>query len=259
MDALAGRRIWLTRPAQQAAALQAALEARGARVLCLPLLDIVALEPKAQEWERLKQLDRYDFVVYVSPNAARLGLERIFTWWPQYPADLCNLAVGSGTAAVLQAEGLDALYPSERMDSEGLLALEELRQIAGKRALILRGVGGRELLTQNLRERGCSVDHVELYERRLPSYPPDYLAHCLTSEPPGAVVLSSAEAIGNLRALFEAQGLKWRELPLYVASERLREQAAQWGFHHIKRLDSASDAAIIAGLSAGFAQQGTHD
>jgi uroporphyrinogen-III synthase len=250
---LAGRTLWLTRPAQQAGALQAALEAQGARVFCLPLLEIVTVTPRRDELQRLKDLDRYDIVVYISSNAAKIGLERIFEWWPQYPVGLVNVAVGTGTAAVLLEQGLAVSYPTERMDSEGMLALPELADIQGKRALIVRGVGGREVLAEGLRARGCSVDYVELYERLTPRHPPDYLAHCLASLPPDAVIVSSGEAMANMKELFLAVGDEWRELPLFVASKRLRAHALQLGFHQVHCLESASDAALITGLSAAFA------
>jgi uroporphyrinogen-III synthase len=250
---LAGRTLWLTRPAQQAGVLQAALEAQGARVFCLPLLEIVPVSPKREQLQHLKDLDRYDLVVYISSNAARFGLERILEWWAQYPVGLLNVAVGSGTAAVLLEQGLEVSYPLERMDSEGMLALPELADIQGKRALIVRGVGGREVLADGLRARGCAVDYVELYERIAPRHPVDYLAHCLEALPPDAVVISSAEAMDNLKELFLAVGDEWQELPLFVASERLRLHARQLGFHRVRCLESASDAAIITGLSAAFA------
>jgi uroporphyrinogen-III synthase len=249
---LAGHTLWLTRPAQQAMALQAALEAQGARVFCLPLLDIVALPPEREALQHLQNLDHYDIVIYISGNAARLGLERILEWWPQYPAGLLNVAAGTGTAAVLQERGLEVCYPTERMDSEGMLALPELRDIQGKRALIVRGVGGREVLAEGLRARGCRVDYVELYARVAPRHTPDYLAHCLATLPPDALVISSMDAMDNLKALFLTLEA-WRELPLFVASARLHTHALQLGFQRVRRLDSASDAAIIAGLGAAFA------
>jgi len=257
-QALQGRRLWLTRPAQQADGLKTALEEQGAQVLCLPLLEIRAIKPSPAHLQYLKDLDRYDFVVFVSSNAARIGLEQIFSWWPQYPVGVTNIAVGSGTAAVVREYGLDVRYPTDRMDSEGMLALPELSDIDGKKALIVRGVGGREIMAQGLRERGCSVDYAELYERTMPAHPIDYLAHCLEAQTPDAVVVSSAEALTNLKELFLRVGDEWQTLPLFVASERLQEHAAQLGFQHAHRLESASDAAIITGLCAAFAQEGTN-
>src|SRR6478609_1028157 len=104
---LAGRTIWLTRPAAQVGALQQQLQQAGASVLCLPLLIIEPVPPTGVNKQRLLDLDRYDLVFYVSSNAASIGLEYINDYWPQYPAHIQNFAVGPGTAAVLQSYGLD--------------------------------------------------------------------------------------------------------------------------------------------------------
>src|SRR5690606_10257275 len=109
-----GRVFWLTRPAGQNAPVKTALQAQGARALCLPLLGIEALSPTPQMLEPIQQLDRYSLVFYVSANAVRFGLDLIDDWWPQYPQGITNLAVGSGTAAALAARGLQACYPHER-------------------------------------------------------------------------------------------------------------------------------------------------
>ena len=255
---LAGRLFWLTRPEGQNAPVQAALEAQGAQVLCVPLLRIEALPPTPQMRETIQQLDRYSLLFYVSANAVKIGLDRIFDWWPQYPEGITNFAVGSGTAAVLQARGLGVYYPSERMTSEALLELPQLQHVAGKRALIVRGVGGREVMARSLRERGCQVDYLELYRRMLPPHPPEHLASMLSDTFPDAVVLSSADAMDNLVTLFAPLGDQWRTLPLVVASERLRQHALLLGFAEVRCLENASDAAIIAGLCDSFGQEPSH-
>jgi uroporphyrinogen-III synthase len=86
-----------------------------------------------------------------------------------YPA--CRhqvFAVGPGTARALQAHGLDSIITPDGQDSEALLALPQLADVAGKRVVIVRGVGGRALLADTLRARGAQVDFMECYRRMRP-------------------------------------------------------------------------------------------
>lgn len=245
--ALTGKTIWLTRPAGQGEELRARLEALGAHVHLLPLLVIKPLEPSPADRQKLIDLDRYELVFFVSTNAALRGLELIRQWWPQYPVGIVNCAVGPGTAAVLESHGLSVVYPSERMSSEALLALPPLQDIEGKKALIVRGAGGREIIAEGLRARGATVDYAELYERALPEYPADFIHGLFRNAAPDAVIISSAEALDNLKTLF-AQVPGWTQLPLVVSSPRLAEHAKAAGFQSISAIEGATDAAIIAGL-----------
>jgi uroporphyrinogen-III synthase len=246
--ALTGKTIWLTRPAGQGAELRAALEQLGARVQVLPLLVIKPLQPSQADKQKLIDLDRYDLVFFVSTNAATLGLEAIAQWWPQYPVGIRNFAVGPGTAAVLEKQGLSASYPTERMSSEALLALPDLQDIAGKKALIVRGAGGREIIAAGLLARGAAVDYAELYERAVPQYAPAMLQELVRSATPSALVISSAEALDNLKALFAPAVAEWTQLPLVVSSPRLAEHAQVLGFQRADVIEGATDAAIIQGL-----------
>jgi uroporphyrinogen-III synthase len=242
--------IWLTRPEGQGAELRMALEKLGARVKLMPLLVIKALSLSPAARQKLIDLDRYDLVFFVSTNAATLGMDAITQWWPQYPVGIHNFAVGPGTAAVLERHGLSVSYPTERMSSEALLALPNLQNIAGKKALIVRGAGGREIIAEGLRARGANVDYAELYERAVPEYAPELLQELVRSATPTAVVISSAEALDNLKTLFASAIPRWEQLPLVVSSERLAEHAAALGFQSARLVEGATDGAIIDGLLA---------
>lgn len=233
------------------------LEREGAAITQLPLLEIVPLPPSAANRDWLLHLDRYDLVFFVSTNAARIGLDTISQWWPQYPAHIRNFAVGPGTAAVLEEWGLSASYPDERMTSEAMLALPALHNISGKKALIVRGAGGREIIAEGLRAGGASVDYAELYERRVPRHDPAWLRQLLQHEWPAAVVISSGEALDNLKALLEPLSAHWRELPLAVSSPRLAEHAMLAGFAAPRILPGAGDETIITGLRSDFGRQGS--
>src|SRR5688572_18867662 len=145
---LKGRQFWLTRPEAQVQDLQQALEKLGADILTLPLLEIVPIPVRGMSRQRLLNLDDYDLVFFVSSNAAAIGLDAIDELWPQYPSHILNFAVGPGTARVVQNYGLDVFYPVDRMSSEAMLALPQLQDIRDKKALIVRGVGGREILAE---------------------------------------------------------------------------------------------------------------
>ena len=105
--------------------------------------------------------DRYDLVIFVSANAVRFGADML-----DQRRDLKVAAVGQATAAALNAAGYRvSLMPSEGADSEALLAMPQLAHMAGQRVLIVRGTGGRELLSEVLTARGAQVQYAEVYTR----------------------------------------------------------------------------------------------
>lgn len=254
---LRGKCIWLTRPEDQAGKLERALQGQGATTCSLPLLEIVPVPPDAETRELLQALDQYDLAIYISVNAARIGLQTIERFWFDYPPALQNFAIGPATAKVLREKGLQVRAPARSADSESLLKLPQLQQVVGKRALIIRGVGGMETLAQGLRERGCTVDYAEVYGRLLPAYAPPWLQEKLEEFPPDAIVISSAEAMDNLKTLFSNWYVDWATLPLFVSSERLAAKAAGIGFKRVVTMVGATDTRFVKGLQEAFAFQGS--
>ena len=254
---LTNKNIWLTRPPEQVGELRKELERLGAHVLSFPLLTIRPIDLAPAAKQRLMNLDQYDLVFFVSTNAARIGLDVIAGIWPQYPAHILNFAVGPSTAAEIESHALPVCYPRDRMSSEAMLELPQLQDISGKKALIVRGVGGREILAEGLLVRGVSVDYAELYERAVPVYTNGQLRRCLQQHTPEAIVVSSAEALDNLRQLYEPLALEklpWQQFPLYVTSDRLAEHAHGSGYTSVITMAGATDKAIIDGLMTAFGE-----
>ena len=102
---LSGINVLLTRPAAQSAALASAITGLGGNVCELPLIEI---EPVTEEGasETIKSmilnLDHYYAAIFISTNAARIGMQWIDRYWPQLPVGLSAYAVGPGTAQVLK-------------------------------------------------------------------------------------------------------------------------------------------------------------
>lgn len=239
---LSGLCVLNPRPAGQARALTEALQAAGAEVMALPLLDISPLPMSPADERLLLALDHYDGVICVSANAARLGLDAIAGCWPQWPWRLPLLAVGAATAEIALARGLSVRTPAQA-DSEGLLALPELQQVAGQRWLLLRGDEGRELIPETLRARGAGVDILPLYRRVLPDGVA--AAWAARARDPDVVLLSS-RAIW--RHWWQTAGALALTPVLVTVSGRLADEVVAAGATQVLRAGGAAVDDWLAAL-----------
>ncbi len=238
--ALAGLGVLVTRPAGQAEPLCRLIEAAGGHAIRFPLLAIEPLPAVALAWED------YDLALFVSRNAVELAAQA----YPPPPEGVMLAAVGKGTAAALEQQwGRAPLRPDAGFDSEALLAHTNLRQVDGKRILILRGEGGRELLADTLRERGATVEYRELYRRTAPPLDGQLPLQAVAAGELQLLLITSGEALQHLSALYGGQVPQaLGELPLLVVSERLAALAREQGFQTVRVAPEPGDAGLLAGL-----------
>jgi len=242
-----GWRVLLTRPAEESAALATVLSDVGIYSSSLPLLDIEPLPITPDQQVVLRDLGRYCAVIVVSKPAARLALQQLDRQWSEMPW----FSVGAATAQVLADQGYTVHYPHTGDDSEALLELPALREAIARpaaRVLILRGEGGRELLAERLRERGASVDYLELYRRFLPTYDTGVLMQRIQLERLNGVVVSSGQGFLRLQALAGADWPEVAQLPLFVPSPRVQEMARAAGAEKVVDCRGASAAALLVAL-----------
>jgi uroporphyrinogen-III synthase len=247
---LRGLRVLVTRPAGQAERLCRLIDAGGGEAFCLPAIDI--LEPVDSYYLEsvVAALASYDLAVFISINAVTRGLDSI-TAHGVWPTHVRIATVGVRTAAALVPYGLAAdLVPVHNFSSEGLLALDDLQDMRGRRVVIFRGNGGREYLRDTLVERGAEVDYAEVYRRACPLVDPQEI---MPYWQPGAldvITITSNETLQNLFDMAGVEGqLQLREIPLLVVGERQAALAQQLGFTRQPLLaEHASDEAIVAAL-----------
>ena len=244
---MTGWRLLLTRPAEESAALATVLSDVGIYSSSLPLLDIEPLPITPDQQALLRDLGRYCAVIVVSKPSARLALQQLDRHWSEVPW----FSVGAATAQVLADQGYTVHYPHTGDDSEALLELPALREAIARpdaRVLILRGEGGRELLAERLRERGASVDYLELYRRFLPTYDTGVLMQRIQLERLNGVVVSSGQGFLHLQALAGADWPEVAQLPLFVPSPRVQEMARAAGAEKVVDCRGASAAALLVAL-----------
>lgn len=249
------RRIILTRPREQAESLAARLRAAGATVYFHPAITIAPpADGRALEAAQARLAD-FDFAAFVSANAVTWGLAGV----EQLPPALVCLAPGPGTAQALRERGATrVLCPPEQFDSEGLLALPELQNVAGRRVLIFRGDGGRERLAEGLRARGAEVRLVSCYRRVAPLADLPALVQTLLHENPDAALITSSEGLDNLLAhLPRAAAQSLRNLPMFVPHSRIAAHAQAAGCARVVTTAGA-DAGLLAGLERYFQEHPTH-
>ena len=256
-DALSGRTVLVTRPAGQAAVLAQAIRAAGGTAFEFPALAVEAV-PADELAESLAQLAVADIAIFISPNAAQFGMAAIRAGGPLSDA-IQVFAVGPGTARALQEQGVSGVITPDGQDSEALLALPQLAEVAGKKVVIVRGVGGRALLADTLAARGAQVTFMECYQRVRPQADAAPLLARWQAGGIDAVTVTSAETLHNLAALVgdAGQPLLLRT-PLFAPHEKIAEAARRFGIAHVIATPGG-DAGLVDGLINWFRNKPMND
>ena len=161
---LAGKRVLVTRRADQAGGLSEHLRGFGAEVIEVPLIQIDPPSDVDAARRSISELAAYDYVVFTSVNAVAaveaLALEAGIGLAGVPPR---VIAIGPATAEAARGAGLECDELPERFTSKGVLEQLKQRPLAGRRVLLPRSEVGREELPAALRDEGAVVDHVAVY------------------------------------------------------------------------------------------------
>jgi uroporphyrinogen-III synthase len=243
--------ILVTRPSPAGEELVSRLRTLGQVAWSFPLIEFSPGRELSMLVDQMNALQEGDLIFALSQHAvefAHAQLQQAGREWPTAPR---YFAIGRTTALALHTvSGADVRYPLDREISEVLLQLPELQNIAGKRALILRGNGGRELIGETLTARGADVDFCECYQRSAKNYEGAEEAMRWQSRGVTTVVVTSGEMLQQLWSLIpqwyrEHWLLRCR---LLVVSERLAHLARELGWQDIKVADNADNDALLRAL-----------
>jgi uroporphyrinogen-III synthase len=251
---LRGKTIVITRPREQAAHLAELIRQAGGEALIFPAVEIRDLADTTTVQELIDRLDDYDLAIFISPTAVARAMALISDR-RSLPPSLQIAAIGQGSARELEQRGVEkVLAPTGRSDSEALLELPEMLQLSGKRVVIFRGMGGRELLADTLRQRGAIVDYAECYQRVRPDTLPTELLERGARDQIQALVVTSAEGLNNLYEMLGEQGGAWlKSTPVFVPHRRIEQAGRALGLARLI-VTQGGDEGLLQGIIAYLAQ-----
>ena len=240
---LAGLRVLVTRPREQAEALSRRLREQGAEpvehpaIRVLPPLDWGPLD------DRLARLEGYDWIIFTSGNGVRFFVDRLQAAG-RGTGDLTGIrlgAIGPATAGVLAEHGLRADFVPVRYVAEAIV--EGIGEVAGQRILLPRAEGAREVLAQGLRDKGATVEEVASYRTRPEQAAP--LREALRAGGIDVVTFTSSSAVESVvRGLGEEAALLLSPVGVACIGPITARTARDLGL----RVDVMADEHTVEGL-----------
>ncbi len=204
---LFGQRIIVTRDRRQSSMLAEPLEALGAEIFFVPVIEIADPSESSPLEQAIQNLASYDWLIFTSVNGVRHfveTLDRSNRDLRSLRAKLC--AIGSSTRAAVEALHLRVDVMPEEYVAESLLEALAGEDLKGKRILLPRAAVARDLVPVTLRERGAVVDVVEAYRTIIPADAMGRAKEALAHKPDW-ITFTSSSTVTNLLAVTGREAL----------------------------------------------------
>jgi uroporphyrinogen III methyltransferase/synthase len=247
---LSGRRILITRAADQAPAMVEKLVALGAEPVLCPTITIVPPASYADLDAEIALLSKTDYLVLTSVNAVEAFFARLSATGEDARAlaGVTLVTVGPRTAEMLAAYGVHAdLVPTD-YQAEGVVEL--LRgEVAGKRVLYPRAALARDLIVRELAAAGASVAAPVAYASAVPAGAAA-TAHAALAGRLDLLSFTAASTVHNFVALLGADDLALaRAIPVAVIGQQTATAAREQGFTVAVEPTEATLEAMVAAIT----------
>jgi uroporphyrinogen III methyltransferase/synthase len=197
---LAGLRIVVTRAAHQAEELAQPLRECGATAILLPMIGIAPPENPVPLAKAIAEIDSYDWIVFTSVNGIRaLGKQK------------CGAriaTVGAATRESAERLGWTVSVTPETYVAEALVEALGAEELNGRRILIPSAAVTRDVVRDELTNRGAIVQVVEAYRNVIPADAAEKAKEVFRVPFPDWITFASSSAAENLASLTTVQTLR---------------------------------------------------
>ncbi|OCH05804.1 uroporphyrinogen-III synthase [Aliivibrio fischeri] len=242
--------ILVTRPEQESQALCDALNQSGHPAISHPLITIHPGNELSQLPRLFSSLNDGDFIIAVSQHAVEYTQKYLKQLQLEWKQEVNYIAVGQKSAQHLKKYISDPVHYPTHSDSEHLLALPVLQNATGKKAIILRGNGGRDLIYQVLNDLNVDVTYCEAYQRQAIAFDASIKTREWQEKNVNTLIVTSGEQLSFFTSQFTGTDLNWvLKLRLLVPSERINQFAKELGYQHIETVGGASNSDLLHYIS----------
>ena len=270
-NALKGKRVVVTRAAEQSQELVRELQESGAVPVVLPMVAFGPPEHPEVLDTAIRHLREFDWVFFTSQNAVRAVRERCEAMGLELGGKAAGFAdspcatgvkiaaVGPATAEAAEQAGLRVDYVASK--HHGTALAEELAErVRGKLVLLPRSDRANADLVQTLERVGAEVVEVCAYRTIRPDESKAEAANKLAELGTDAVLFFSPSAVRHMEELLGAE--KFRDLAqrsVFVAIGPVTEQALRKaGVERVLPAQDTTGSAAIKTLATYFADEAGH-
>jgi uroporphyrinogen-III synthase len=257
---LKGKRVVVTRAAEQSIDLVRALKAKGAVAVMLPLVAFGPADNLADLDEGILELNRFDWIFLTSQNSLRALEERCQALRLDLSCAVGNArlaVVGPATAEAVKKAGIHVAYIATKHLGVSL-AQELAAEVKGKRVFLPRSDRANPELVERLQHLGATVKEVVAYRTVSPD--DAALAHVRTALQQGAdaILFFSPSAVHHLQDLLgNEKVLELSRQAIFAAIGPVTDRALRAA--HVERILLAEDttsASIVNALAKYFSTIG---
>jgi uroporphyrinogen III methyltransferase/synthase len=194
---LFGKTFVITRPEEQSEAFMSGLLERGAEPFLFPVIETVPPEDWKPLDNAIQKLDSYDGLIFTSVNGVKFFIRRL----KEKGKDARELkglrlyAIGPKTEQAVNALSINVDVVPEDFVAESLIDSLGKENIKGKKFLLPRAAVAREILPDQLRAQGATIDVTPAYRTVRPQTDTQELVRRLKEGSIHAVTFTSSSTV----------------------------------------------------------------
>jgi len=134
-------------------------------VIDYPFIEIEPIFSTPEIKKIIDDMHLFSKIIFISSNAAQCFKIISEHHSIKFSDNVQIFAIGPTTKKELSFLNKNIFSPIDQFDSKTLLGLPEIQNVTDESILIVRGVGGKELLKNELEKKQANITYLECYQR----------------------------------------------------------------------------------------------